>query len=99
MVWPGRHHRPDGQRESAEGRAGWGPPRGSDGRRRAGAPRSGRAAVGRPGAPWSPGAPPEPLWARLDRREIVAALQTLPREQREAIELAFFGGLTHVEVA
>src|SRR5262245_29208951 len=41
----------------------------------------------------------EPLWTRLDRAEIVAALRSLPVEQREAIELAFFGGLTHVEVA
>ena len=40
-----------------------------------------------------------PLWTRLDRVEIVDALGTLPCEQREAIELAFFGGLTHVEVA
>jgi RNA polymerase sigma-70 factor (ECF subfamily) len=38
-------------------------------------------------------------WSRLEREEIVAALGTLPREQREVIELAFFGGLTHVEVA
>jgi RNA polymerase sigma-70 factor (ECF subfamily) len=41
----------------------------------------------------------EPLWTQLDRAEIVTALATLPREQREAIELAFFGGLSHVEVA
>src|SRR5437773_2578353 len=38
-------------------------------------------------------------WSRLQREEIAAALGGLPREQREAIELAFFGGLTHVEVA
>src|SRR5918911_981329 len=35
-----------------------------------------------------------PLWSRLDRAEIVEALSTLPGEQREAIELAFFAGLT-----
>jgi len=40
-----------------------------------------------------------PLWSRLDRAEIDRALRTLPGEQREAIELAFFAGLTHSEVA
>src|SRR6266536_2538024 len=39
------------------------------------------------------------VWSGLERREIVAALAGLPPDQREAIELAFFGGLTHVEVA
>jgi RNA polymerase sigma-70 factor (ECF subfamily) len=38
-------------------------------------------------------------WARLRREEIVAALDSLPPEQREAIELGFFAGLTHLEVA
>ena len=35
----------------------------------------------------------------LDRSAIRAALQTISPIQREAIELAFFGGLTQVEVA
>jgi RNA polymerase sigma-70 factor, ECF subfamily len=33
------------------------------------------------------------------RRRVVSALDTLPPEQREVIELAFFSGLTHTELA
>jgi RNA polymerase sigma-70 factor (ECF subfamily) len=33
------------------------------------------------------------------RRRVVSALGTLPPEQREVIELAFFSGLTHAELA
>ena len=36
---------------------------------------------------------------RLDRETVVAAVATLPPAQREAIELAYFGGLTQVEIA
>jgi RNA polymerase sigma-70 factor (ECF subfamily) len=39
-------------------------------------------------------------FARRDEaREIREALQQLPREQSHVIELAYFGGLTHVEIA
>jgi RNA polymerase sigma-70 factor (ECF subfamily) len=33
------------------------------------------------------------------RRAVAAALDALPAEQRQAIELAFFGGLTHSQIA
>lgn len=51
---------------------------------------------------------PEPLtlpdaWgevsARIDREVVGGALATLPEPQREAIELAYFGGLTQQEIA
>jgi RNA polymerase sigma-70 factor (ECF subfamily) len=45
----------------------------------------------------------EDLWAevkqRLDRSTVVGALATLPKAQRDAIEMAYFGGLTQVEIA
>ena len=38
--------------------------------------------------------------ALRERSAIVrSALEQIPREQREALELAFFGGLTHEEIA
>ncbi len=37
--------------------------------------------------------------AQLDQREIRSAMETLPNEQRQAIEMAFFEGLTHREIA
>jgi RNA polymerase sigma-70 factor (ECF subfamily) len=46
---------------------------------------------------------PNPTWdatiASLDRRALAAALGTLPAEQREAVELAYFEGLTYRQVA
>ena len=37
--------------------------------------------------------------ADLDRDRIRGALGTLPREQRKTIELAYFGGYSHTEIA
>jgi RNA polymerase sigma-70 factor, ECF subfamily len=38
-------------------------------------------------------------WRRIQNERIRDAIERLPGPQREAVELAFFAGLTHVEVA
>ena len=38
-------------------------------------------------------------FAHIDADRVRAALDLLPREQREPIELGFFGGITHEEIA
>ena len=39
------------------------------------------------------------VWLRVRRDHLAEAIQLLPDDQRRALELAFLGGLTHVEVA
>ncbi|MEI7743486.1 MAG: sigma-70 family RNA polymerase sigma factor [Chloroflexota bacterium] len=38
-------------------------------------------------------------WSRIRRERVLEAIEQLTPIQREALELAFFGGLTHVEVS
>lgn len=38
-------------------------------------------------------------FSRIDAARVRAALAGLPREQREPIEMGFFGGITHEEIA
>jgi Sigma-70, region 4 len=41
----------------------------------------------------------EQAWSSVQKAELHTCLMQLPAEQREVIELAFFGGLTHCEIA
>ncbi|MDQ3701930.1 MAG: RNA polymerase sigma factor [Chloroflexota bacterium] len=41
----------------------------------------------------------EQVWQGEQRRAVSAGLATLPAAQRQAVELAYFGGLTHAQIA
>jgi len=45
------------------------------------------------------GAADEDAWLRLQRERVQAALRRLPDAQREALELAYYGGLSQSELA
>lgn len=47
----------------------------------------------------TPTAPDEAAALGQDRARVLAALQQLPREQREVVELAYFEGLSQSEIA
>jgi RNA polymerase sigma-70 factor (ECF subfamily) len=46
-----------------------------------------------------PGTLDDAVFARLDSQRVRSALAALPDEQRAPIELGFFGGITHDEIA